>query len=79
MYCIVLFDLHIRIANMIVIKIENTTALMRKGILKFSILSLISVSNLYTSEILESLQIEKMLAVEGIFYPLLTRLKIQIY
>jgi hypothetical protein len=79
MYCIVLFDLHISIANMIVIKTENTTALMRKGILKFSILSLISGRNLYTSEILESLQIEKMLAVEGIFYPLLNRLKMQIY
>ncbi len=79
MYCIVLFDLHIRIANMIVIKTENTTALMRKGILKFSILSLISGRNLYTSEILESLQIEKMLAVEGIFYQLLNRLKMQIY
>lgn len=56
-------------------KIENTTAQMRKGILEFCILSLISGRDLYTSEILEFLKKGKMLVVEGTVYPLLTRLK----
>ena len=56
-------------------KIENTTAQMRKGILEFCILSLISGRDLYTSEILESLKNGKMVVVEGTVYPLLTRLK----
>lgn len=56
-------------------KIENTTAQMRKGILEFCILSLISGGDLYTSEILEALKKGKMLVVEGTVYPLLTRLK----
>ena len=37
-------------------KIENTTAQMRKGVLEFCILSLISGGDLYTSEILEALK-----------------------
>ena len=56
-------------------KIENTTAQMRKGVLEFCILSLISGDDLYTSEILEALKKGKMLVVEGTVYPLLTRLK----
>jgi len=56
-------------------KIENTTAQMRKGILEFCILSLISGRDLYTSEILEALKKGEMLVVEGTVYPLLTRLK----
>ena len=56
-------------------KIETTTAQMRKGILEFCILSLISWRDLYTSEILEALKNAKMLVVEGTIYPLLTRLK----
>ena len=58
-----------------IMKIENTTAQMRKGILEFCILSLISGRDLYTSEILEALKNGKMLVVEGTVYPLLTRLK----
>jgi PadR family transcriptional regulator PadR len=56
-------------------KIENTTAQMRKGILEFCILSLISGKDLYTTEILDTLKKGKMLVVEGTVYPLLTRLK----
>jgi PadR family transcriptional regulator PadR len=48
---------------------------MRKGILEFCILSLISGRDLYTSEILDALKKGKMLVVEGTVYPLLTRLK----
>jgi PadR family transcriptional regulator PadR len=56
-------------------KIENTIAQMRKGILEFCVLSLISGKDLYTSEILETLKKGKMLVFEGTVYPLLTRLK----
>jgi len=49
-------------------KIENTTAQMRKGVLEFCILSLISGGDLYTSEILEALKKGKMLVVEGTVY-----------
>ena len=57
------------------LKIENTTAQMRKGILEFCILSLIAGKDLYTTEILDTLKKGKMLVVEGTVYPLLTRLK----
>ena len=56
-------------------KIENATAQMRKGVLEFCILSLISSKDLYTSEILIALKNGKMLVVEGTVYPLLSRLK----
>lgn len=76
MYCIVLSFIYIfAIPINELMKIENTTAQMRKGILEFCILSLISGRDLYTSEILESLKKGKMVVVEGTVYPLLTRLK----
>lgn len=56
-------------------KIENTKAQMRKGILEYCILSILKDGEAYTSDILESLKDAKMLVVEGTIYPLLTRLK----
>ncbi len=56
-------------------KIENTKAQMRKGVLEFCILSILQNGDAYTSEILSSLKDAKMLVVEGTIYPLLTRLK----
>ena len=56
-------------------KIENTKAQMRKGILEFCILSILSRGDAYTSEILSVLKDAKLLVVEGTVYPLLTRLK----
>ena len=56
-------------------KIENTTAQMRKGVLEYCILSILKNGEAYTSDILESLKDAKMLVVEGTVYPLLTRLK----
>ena len=56
-------------------KIENTKAQMRKGILEFCILSILSRRDAYTSEILSVLKDAKLLVVEGTIYPLLTRLK----
>ncbi len=56
-------------------KIENTKAQMRKGILEYCILSVINERDAYTSDILKQLKEAKILVVEGTVYPLLTRLK----
>ena len=55
--------------------IENTKAQMRKGVLEYCILSILTDSDKYASEILSTLKDAKMLVVEGTIYPLLTRLK----
>lgn len=56
-------------------KIENTKAQMRKGVLEYCILSILKGGEAYTSDILDTLKGAKMLVVEGTIYPLLTRLK----
>ncbi len=55
--------------------LENTKVQMRKGILEYCILSIISRGEVYASDVLESLKHAKMIIVEGTLYPLLTRLK----
>ncbi len=56
-------------------KIENTKAQMRKGVLEYCILSILKSGDAYTSEILSTLKGAEMIVVEGTIYPLLTRLK----
>jgi len=56
-------------------KIENTKAQMRKGVLEYCILSILQKGDAYTSEILSTLKAAEMIVVEGTIYPLLTRLK----
>lgn len=56
-------------------KIENTKAQMRKGVLEYCILTVLKPGDAYTSEILEHLKAAKLIVVEGTIYPLLTRLK----
>lgn len=56
-------------------KIENTKAQMRKGVLEFCILSVLKNNDAYVAEILKTLKEAEMLVVEGTIYPLLTRLK----
>lgn len=56
-------------------KLENTKAQMRKGILEFCILSILEEKEAYPSEIIETLKSAKLIVVEGTLYPLLTRLK----
>ena len=55
--------------------IENTKAQMRKGVLEFCILSILSDGEHYPTEIIERMKTAKLLVVEGTLYPLLTRLK----
>ncbi|KQC33214.1 MULTISPECIES: PadR family transcriptional regulator [Nonlabens] len=56
-------------------KIENTKAQMRKGVLEYCILSILKEEDAYVAEILDTLKDAKLLVVEGTIYPLLTRLK----
>ncbi|MDX5435731.1 MAG: PadR family transcriptional regulator [Pontibacter sp.] len=56
-------------------KVENTQVQMRKGILEFCILEIISRGEVYASDMLDELTAAKMIVVEGTLYPLLTRLK----
>lgn len=56
-------------------KLENTTAQMRKGILEYCILCILSKGEAYPSDIIEHLRAAKLNIVEGTLYPLLTRLK----
>ncbi len=56
-------------------KIENTKAQMRKGVLEYCILLVLDGKPLYASDIIQKLKEGKMIVVEGTLYPLLTRLK----
>ncbi len=55
--------------------VENTQVQMRKGILEFCILHIISRGEVYASNMLEELTAAKIMVVEGTLYPLLTRLR----
>lgn len=55
--------------------VENTQTQMRKGILEYCILSIISRKEIYASDIINELKKARLLIVEGTLYPLLTRLK----
>lgn len=56
-------------------KLENTKAQMRKGVLELCILSIISEQESYPSDIIKKLKESELIVVEGTLYPLLTRLK----
>lgn len=55
--------------------IENTKAQMKKGVLEFCILSILSNGENYPSEIIVKMKEAKLIVVEGTLYPLLMRLK----
>lgn len=55
--------------------LENTQSQMRKGILEYCILLVISQKDAYVSDIIGKLKTAKIIVVEGTIYPLLTRLK----
>ena len=48
---------------------------MRKGVLEYCILGILSTGDAYASDIIGKLKEGKMIVVEGTLYPLLTRLK----
>jgi len=55
--------------------LENVKAQMRKGVLEFCILSILSKGDAYASDILKKLKESDLIIVEGTLYPLLTRQK----
>jgi PadR family transcriptional regulator, regulatory protein PadR len=54
---------------------DNSNAQMRKGILEYCILLILSHKDMYASDIIQQLKEVKMIVVEGTLYPLLTRQK----
>jgi PadR family transcriptional regulator, regulatory protein PadR len=54
---------------------ENAQSQMRKGILEFCTLLLLSKQDMYASDIIQQLKDAKMIVVEGTLYPLLMRQK----
>src|SRR5580698_7249952 len=55
--------------------IENTASQMRKGVLEFCVLSVISQGEAYPSDIIDKMKAANFQLFEGTLYPLLTRLK----
>ncbi len=56
-------------------KIQNAKAQMRKGVLEYCILSILSGGDAYASDIIKELKSAELIVVEGTLYPLLTRQK----
>ena len=56
---------------------DNVRSQMRKGVLEYCILSILSQKEAYASSLLEELKAANMLVVEGTLYPLLIRQKNQ--
>lgn len=55
--------------------VENSKAQMRKGILEYCILLIVSRKDAYATDIINQLKEAKLIVVEGTLYPLLTRQK----
>ena len=55
--------------------LENTQIQMKKGVLEYCILHIISRGEVYASDMLGELTKARMIIVEGTLYPLLSRLK----
>ncbi len=55
--------------------VENVKAQMRKGVLEYCILSILSKNDAYATDIINKLKESKLIVVEGTLYPLLTRQK----
>ncbi len=57
--------------------VDNVKAQMRKGILEYCILAIVSRGDAYASQIITELKQAEMIVVEGTLYPILTRQKNQ--
>jgi PadR family transcriptional regulator PadR len=58
---------------------NNFKTQIRKGLIEFCVLQIISRGEVYTTDIILELQKSKMIVVEGTLYPLLNRLKASNY
>lgn len=68
-------EIIINIKTQRIMDLENTKAQMRKGILEYCILSVLSRNSCYATDIIRELKEAKVIVVEGTLYPLLTRQK----
>lgn len=59
------------------INVDNTKAQMRKGILEYCVLLILSRGDSYAPKIIAELKNAQMIVVEGTLYPILTRQKNQ--
>ncbi len=85
MYCKVLCLAYICIENYLLYNqvkqettrmyVENVKSQMRKGMLEYCVLLLLSKKPAYSSDIIENLERANLIVVEGTLYPLLNRLK----
>lgn len=57
------------------INIEKTKAEMRRGMLEYCVLLIVSRGKVYASDILKKLKDADLIVVEGTLYPLLSRLR----
>ena len=55
---------------------DNFKIQIRKGLLEFCVLQIISRGEIYTSDIIDELKKSEIIVVEGTLYPLLNRLKL---
>jgi PadR family transcriptional regulator PadR len=55
--------------------VENAKAQMRKGVLEYCILSILSENDAYATDIINTMKASRLIVVEGTLYPLLTRQK----
>jgi len=55
--------------------VENSQSQMRKGVLEYCILSILSKGDKYAIDIINELKKAQLIVVEGTLYPLLTRQK----
>ena len=56
-------------------KLDNVKAQMRKGVLEYCILTILSKRDSYATDIIKKLKEAELIVVEGTLYPLLTRQK----
>lgn len=56
-------------------KLSTSSAQMRKGVLDYCVLMLLSKDDLYASDIIKKLKESELIVVEGTLYPLLNKLK----
>lgn len=76
MYCIILNFYHIfALLEKQLMDTENVKAQMRKGILEYCILLILSKQDAYASDLINLLKESQLIVVEGTLYPLLTRQK----
>ena len=80
MYCIVLYGTlplcrNSLLSSSIRMNVDNIKSQMRKGMLEYCVMLMLSKERAFASQIIERMREARLIVVEGTLYPLLTRLK----